>query len=170
MGCNKCTEVFYSEGGYNDHLYRKHKIKNVSKYLPTILNTIWQRLPVLPKSKESEGMKYSCPECGTKFFKCGALETHENFCYKLSAKDKEATAKNVYEHVEDYEKQKKFEEIVDKKDRGRSKTLKKEEEIGTRKRTTKQSPQKGKMSEIKKPATKKQKDFTNKPVTKKYPL
>ena len=29
MGCNKCTEVFYSEGGYNDHLYCKHKIKNV---------------------------------------------------------------------------------------------------------------------------------------------
>ena len=25
MGCNKCTEVFYSEGGYNDHLYHKHK-------------------------------------------------------------------------------------------------------------------------------------------------
>ena len=36
--------------------------------------------------------------------------------------------------------------------------------------TTNQSPQKGKTSEIKKPATKKQKAFTNKPVMKKYPL
>ena len=61
MGCNKCTEVFYSEGGYNDHLYRKHKIKNVSKYPATILNTIWQHIPPLPKPKESKGMKYLCP-------------------------------------------------------------------------------------------------------------
>ena len=40
-----------------------------------------------------------------------------------------------------------------------------------RKRATRQkSPQKGKMSEINKPSTKKQKEFTNKPVMKKYPL
>ena len=55
MGFNKCTEVFYSKGGYNDHLYRKHKIKNVSKYLPTILNIIWQRLPALTKEGRSNG-------------------------------------------------------------------------------------------------------------------
>ena len=92
MGCNKCTEVFYSKDGYNDHLFHKHKIKNVSKYPQTILNTIWQRLPALPKPKESEEMRYSCPECGTKFFKYHAVETHEQYCYKLSAKDKEARA------------------------------------------------------------------------------
>ena len=72
MGCNKCTEVFYSKGGYNDHLYRKHKIKNVSKYPATILNTIWKWLPALHKTVENEGMNYSCPECGTKFFERGA--------------------------------------------------------------------------------------------------
>ena len=69
MGCNKFTEVFYSKGGYNDHFYHKHKIKNVSKYLPTILNTIWQWLPALPKPVENDNMKYSCLECGTEFFK-----------------------------------------------------------------------------------------------------
>ena len=123
MGCNKCTEVFYSEGAYNDHLYHKHKIKNVSKYPPTILNTIWQWLPALPKTVESEEMRYSCPKCGTKFFEPGALETHEGFCYKLSAEDKEARAKNLYERVEDFEKQKKIDEIADKKkDIGRSRT------------------------------------------------
>ena len=101
-----------------------------------------------------------------------ALETHEHYCYKLSAKDKETRVKSLYEHVEDCEKQKKLDEIDDKKkDRGRSRTPKKEAEIGKRKRTaTNQSPQKGKTSEIKKPATKKQKAFTNKPVMKKYPL
>ena len=69
---------------------------------------------------ESDDMRYSCPECGTKFFEQGALETHEGFCYKLSSEDKEARAKNLYEHVEDFEKQKKLDEISDKKkDRGR---------------------------------------------------
>ena len=82
-------------------------------------------------------MRYSCPECGTKFFEYHALETHEHYCYKLSAEDKETRAKSLYEHVEDYEKQKKLDEIDDKKkDRGRSRTPKKEAEIGKRKRTT----------------------------------
>ena len=168
MGCNKCTEVFYSKGGYNDHLFHKHKIKNVSQ---VSTNNFEYDLATLPKPKESEEMRYSCPKCGTKFFEPGALETHEGYCYKLSAKDKEARAKNLYEHVEDFKKQKKIDEIADKKkDIGRSRTPLKEEDIDMRKRTTrKQSPQKGKTSEIKKPATKKQQDFTNKPATK-YPL
>ena len=137
MGCNKFTEVFYSKGGYNDHFYHKHKIKNVSKYLPTILNTIWQWLPALPKPVENDNMKYSCLECGTKFFKKGALETHEYFCYKLSSEDKEARTKNLYEGVEDFEKEKKLDKIPDKKkDRGRSRTPKKEEAMDTRKKTT----------------------------------
>ena len=110
MGCNKCTEVFYSKGGYNDHLYCKHKIKNVSKYPATILNTIWQCIPALPKPKETEEMKYSCPECGMKFYERGAMEIHADFCYKLSAEDQEARAKNLYDHVEDYKRQKKLDE------------------------------------------------------------
>ena len=126
----------------------------------------------LPKPVENDDMRFSCPQCGTKFFKKGALETHEYFCYKLSSEDKEARAKNLYECVEDFEKQKKLDEISDKKkDRGRSRTPKKEEAMDTKKRTTRQkSPQKGKTSEIKKPAMRKEKNFTNKPVMKKYPL
>ena len=69
MGCNKCTEVFYSEGGYNDHLFCKHRIKYVSKYPPRILNTIWQWLPAIPPTKESEEMRYSCPKCNTMLWK-----------------------------------------------------------------------------------------------------
>ena len=101
-----------------------------------------------------------------------AMETHADFCYKLSAEDQEARAKNLYDHVEDYERQKKLDEIDDpKKDRSRSKTPKKEENIGTRKRTTtKQSPAQHKKSETKKSENIKQKEFTNKPVMKKYPL
>ena len=34
MGCNKCIEVFYSEGGYHEHLTARHRIKNYSK-IPT---------------------------------------------------------------------------------------------------------------------------------------
>ena len=89
MGCNKCTEVFYSKGGYNDHLFHKHKIKNVSQ---VSTNNFEYDLATLPKPKESEEMRYSCPKCGTKFFKYHAVETHEQYCYKLSAEDKEARA------------------------------------------------------------------------------
>ena len=126
----------------------------------------------ITKNLESEDLRYMCLECGTKFSKQGALETHEGFCYKLSPEDKDTRAKNLYEHVEDFEKQKKIDKISDKKkDRGRSRTPKKEEAMDMRKRTTRQkSPQKGKTSEINKPSTKKQKEFTNKPVMKKYPL
>ena len=172
MGCNKCTEVFYREGGYNDHLFRKHKIKNVSKYPPTILNTIWQRHPELPQRKESEAMKHSCPKCGTKFYESSALETHEYFCYKLSAKDEEARAKSLYEHVVHYDTQKKLDKIDDKKtDRGRSKKRKKEEQMTIRNLTTsKKSPKKREKAPIKKPTNMKPKEFTNKPVMKKYPL
>ena len=131
MGCNKCTAVFYSEGVYNDHLYRKHKIKNVSKYPPTILK-IWQSLPALPKTKQNEDMEFECQECGTKFYEEHGLETHADYCWKLSAEDRETRAESLYERVEEFEKQKKLDEIADKKkDRGRSKIPKKKEETVT---------------------------------------
>ena len=172
MGCNKCTAVFYSEGGYHDHLYRKHRIKNVSKYLPTILNKIWQHLPALPKAADNKDMHFACKERGTKFYEKGALETHEGYCWKLSAEDREIRAQSFYKRVEEFENQKKLNKIGDKKkDRGRSKTPKKEEAIVIRKRsTTQQSQQKLKSGAVQKPANTKTKDFTNKPVTKKYPL
>ena len=41
LGCNRCTEVFYSEGGYNDHLFRKHRVRNVLRNPPTVINRLW---------------------------------------------------------------------------------------------------------------------------------
>ena len=53
MGCNKCIEVFYSEGGYHDHLTAKHRIKNYSKYPPTIISRLWTKILVAPKLTEA---------------------------------------------------------------------------------------------------------------------
>ena len=41
LGCNRCTEVFYSEGGYNNHLFRKHRVRNVLRNPPTVINRLW---------------------------------------------------------------------------------------------------------------------------------
>ena len=45
LGCNRCTDVFYSEGGYNDHLFKKHRVRNVLRNPPTIINKLWSRIP-----------------------------------------------------------------------------------------------------------------------------
>ena len=29
LSCNRCTDVFYSKGGYNDHLFKKDRVRNV---------------------------------------------------------------------------------------------------------------------------------------------
>ena len=41
LGCNRCTEVFYSKGGYNDHLFMKHRVRNVLQNPPTVINRLW---------------------------------------------------------------------------------------------------------------------------------
>ena len=117
-------------------------------------------------------MEFAYEQCGMKFYEESASETHADYCWKLSAADKESKAQSLYDSVERFEREKKLEEIADKKkDRGRSKTPKNKESTVTRKRSTmQQSPQKRKSGAVQKPENTKPKDFTNKPVTKKYPL
>ena len=40
LGCNKCSEIYYSDGAYNKHLFDKHRIRNPSRHPPTIINQI----------------------------------------------------------------------------------------------------------------------------------
>ena len=115
------------------------------------MNKIWQCLSALLKPVLNDEMEFACKECGTKFFKKFSLETHEGFCWKLSAEDRETRAKSSYERVEEIEKQKKLDEIGDeKKDRGRSKTPKKKKEaiVNQKRSTTQQSPQKRKSGAV----------------------
>ena len=65
MGCNKCIAVFYSEGGYHDHLTSKHRIKNYSKYPPTIISRLWTKIPAVPKmsAADQEAREFQCKGC-----------------------------------------------------------------------------------------------------------
>ena len=70
MGCNKCIAVFYSEGGYPDHLTSKHPIKNYSKYPPTIISRLWKKIPAVPKlsAADQEAGEFQCEGCPSRFF------------------------------------------------------------------------------------------------------
>ena len=141
MGCNKCIEVFYSEGGYHDHLTSKHWIKNYSKYPPTIISRLWTKIPVAPKLSEADqkAREFQCGGCPSRFFGIPALETHEKLCYKVPTKIKENQAQFIYEMIEktNTQEREKNEQNVDTENRkSRSRTLKKDEEEtkGKRKR------------------------------------
>ena len=65
MGCNKCTEVFFSDDGYKHHLYKTHRIKKINKYPPIIINRVSQTLKDIlntsykrPVEQKEESAKY----------------------------------------------------------------------------------------------------------------
>ena len=141
MGCNKCIEVFYSERGYHEHLTSKHRIKNYSKYPPTIISRLWTKLPAVPKLSEADlkAREFQCGGCPSRFFGLSALETHEKICYKALPQVKENQAQFIYEMIEkaNKEEREKDAENVDTGSRkSRSRTVKKDEEEtkGKRKR------------------------------------
>ena len=102
MGCNKCIAVFYSEGGYHDHLTLKHRIKNYAKYPPTIISRLWQKIPAVPKlsAADQEARPFKCDACPSRFFRTSALKTHERMCYKATPEVKENQAHRIYEMIE----------------------------------------------------------------------
>ena len=100
MGCNKCTEVFYSDDGYKHHLYKTHRIKNINKYPPMIINRVSQILKdMFVKLKIEHG--FNCPSCDAVFNTDKGLEQHANTCYKRSVEEKEESAKYLYESLEE---------------------------------------------------------------------
>ena len=99
MGCNKCTEVFYSDDSYKHHLYKTHCIKNINKYPPIIINRQSQTLKdVFVKLKKKGGVH--CPSCNTGFNTEKGLEQHSNTCYKRPVEQKEESPKYLYESFE----------------------------------------------------------------------
>ena len=141
MGCNKCIAVFFSEGGYHDHLTSKHRIKNYSKYPPTIISRLWTKIPAIPKlsAADQEAREFQCKGCPSRFFHSSALETHEKMCYKAPVQVKENQAQLIYDMIEksqaeESEKNKTNSENASRK--SRSRLPKKDEEIpkGKRKR------------------------------------
>ena len=134
MGCNKCIEVFYSEGGYHEHLTARHRIKNYSKYPPTIISRLWTKIPSVPKLSEADqkAREFQCKGCPSRFFHSSALETHEKMCYKAPVQVKENQAQLIYDMIEKSlaEKNEKNETNTEAAERkSRSTTLKKDEEV-----------------------------------------
>ena len=141
MGCNKCIEVFYSEGGYHEHLTARHHIKNYSKYPPTIISRLWTKIPAVPKlsAADQEAREFQCKGCPSRFFRSSALETHEKMCYKAPVQVKENQAQLIYDMIEKSlaEKSDKNETNTENAERkSRSRKGKKDEEVpkGKRKR------------------------------------
>ena len=64
LGCNKCQDVFYSEGGYNAHLFKKIESKNVFRHPPTMINKLWSRIPERPPLQEGQR---ECDICRARF-------------------------------------------------------------------------------------------------------
>ena len=141
MGCNKCIAVFYSEGGYHEHLTAKHRIKNYSKYPATIISRLWTKIPAVPKlsAADQESREFKCKGCPSRFFHSSALETHERMCYKAPVQVKENRAQVIYDMIEKSlaEKNEKNKTNTENEDRkSRSRIPKKDEEVpkGKRKR------------------------------------
>ena len=65
LGCNRCTDVFYSEGGYNDHLFKKHRVRNVLRNPLTVINKLWSRIQ--ERQPLFEGQE-ECEICGARYF------------------------------------------------------------------------------------------------------
>ena len=65
LGCNRCTQVFYSEGGYNDHLFKKHRVRNVLRNPPTVINKLWSKIPERQPLFEGQN---ECEICGARYF------------------------------------------------------------------------------------------------------
>ena len=48
LGCQKCTDIYYSEGAFNEHLIDKHRIRNMGCHPPIVINKIWSKIPEKP--------------------------------------------------------------------------------------------------------------------------
>ena len=93
LGCNRCTDVFYSEGGYNDHLFKKHRVRNVLRNLPTVINKLWSRIP--ERQPLFEGQE-ECEICGARYFDKLFYYRHVQKCIKPTVEEYEEKQHDLY--------------------------------------------------------------------------
>ena len=103
LGCNKCTEVYYSDGTYNKHLFERHRIRNVSRHPPTVLNKIWTRIHDEPLIGN---FPHKCDVCEAKFIELPNLMKHKENCKPRTVEDEEERQSFLYRMVKDYEEEK----------------------------------------------------------------
>ena len=107
LGCNKCTEIYYSDGAYNQHLFQKHRIRNASRHPPTVINKIWTRIPDKPLIGN---FPHQCDICKAKFLELANLIKHKETCKPRTVEDEEDRQSRLYQMVQEYEEDKRKEE------------------------------------------------------------
>ena len=93
LSCNRCTDVFYSEGGYNDHLFKKHRVRNVLENPPTIINKLWSR--ILERQPLFEGQQ-ECEICGARYFDKLFYYQHVQTCKRPTVQKYEEKQHDLY--------------------------------------------------------------------------
>ena len=102
LGCNKCLDVFYSKGGYNAHLFMKHRIRNVSRHPPTVINKFWTKIPERDPLVEGQ---HECEICAARFFDLTNFLNHINTCRQKTVEEEEERKYELYRMMERDEKE-----------------------------------------------------------------
>ena len=104
LGCNRCTAVFYSEGGYNNHLFKKHRVKNVLWNPPTVINKLWSKIPERqPLFKEQN----ECEICSARYFDKLFYYRHVQSCKRPMVQEFEDKQHDLYVVLERDQKEQK---------------------------------------------------------------
>ena len=106
LGCNKCSDIYYSDGAYNKHLFEKHRIRNPSRRPPTIINRLWSKIPAKEPLADNQ---HEC-ECGSRFFVYANLIRHKERCRKKTVEEEEEMQSSLYNLIETQQREEKAEE------------------------------------------------------------
>ena len=95
LGCPKCDETFHSHAYYNQHIFRSHRITDIDRYPPIVLDKIYEKHhdPIWKYRYEAE---HKCEDCEKGFIDFGNFLKHKPSCRKRTASDEEEAARSLY--------------------------------------------------------------------------
>ena len=114
-------DIYYSEGAFNKHLIDKHRIRNMGRHPPIVINKIWSKIPEKPPLLD--GQK-ECRICKARLFDADNFYRHESQCCKRTVEEEEDNQCSSYRLIESQEKEAKEEK---KKAENKKRTLEDED-------------------------------------------
>ena len=95
LGCPKCDDTFHSHSYYKQHLFKSHRITDVDRYPPVVLDKIYEKHhdPLWKYKYEGE---HKCDDCEKAFMDFGNFLKHKPHCRKRTASDEEEAARSLY--------------------------------------------------------------------------
>ena len=85
--------MFYSEGGYNDHLFKKHRVRNVLRNPPTVINKLWSKIPERQPLFKGQ---HECEICGAWYFDKLFYYRHVQTCKRPTVEEFEEKQHDLY--------------------------------------------------------------------------